>query len=845
MSLLTSTNALLSSITQQPANAFGGVLTGLIPNSPGPGFGAVLTIVITVNVVTEVTVTSPGSKYKAGDTLTVSIDQIPNATLPLIFTIQSGNIEILPQNRWQYRNKVPPINLLTPCQPPNLVQFSREWNFYLDPIQQQHESGGPMTDAELAAYDKSLAPSLNQLRIDSSIQNFSQITVSRKTVATDDQNSAFTSTPSGSLTNDSTSTPPGFNNSQFGPNPLPGASNGVYNTTPTTDGAGSGAVLTVTITGGTGNVQTVVVTSGGSGYAIGDVLTIPAAQIGGATADLIVFIGNNNVSVPVNIASIGNNGEYIPTVLQTQSDVSLAAPALIKPPVDGVAQLSLLDSSAGLLTATTNGLLPSAATLNLGNPVTNTFVNIPLVTASGVGSGGIVNIRLLLGVVTDVAVVSPGSGYQIGDVVFVLAATLGTVSDLVFTLLSSALAQVLIDGGYGFPTGFTRQIETKALTGCGVDLTVSINASTPEGSITDLTICDQGKEYKTGDVIEVINPNEGQLSTNTGALLASITSQVTGATINTWPGIPFITIVGSGSGAIATFIVSAANLVSGIVITNPGSGYKIGDELTIQFASLGVGSAGPVLKLKFGSVDSNAKISIDILAPAPLAVTQPNGFIQMDQGGFQLPSGAWGAYLGVVSLSYTGGSINGTTQSRIVVETCEPHGLNSGDKVDINGVDLFRNSNNFEVIGIHDVNKFEINNPYQYGVLPVGPALNAFVKPYRQKSSIDQAGLTVPYRNTVSKTIQKQVFPTTTLFACAGPQGPTHTGCNNQNYDFSNVNGKTGANGVPAQSIYNDPPPILQPVNFRGPVATSFGVSKQLNASELAMLQLNSVPFPL
>ena len=535
----------------------------------------------------------------------------------------------------------------------------------------------------------------------------------------------------------------------------------------------------------------------------------------------------------------------MPSVLQTQSDVSLAAPALIKPPVDGVAQLSLLDSSAGLLTAATNGLLPSAATLNLGNPVTNTFVNIPLVTASGVGSGGIVNIRLLLGVVTDVVVVSPGSGYQIGDVVFVLAATLGTVSNLVFTLLSSALAQVLIDGGYGFPTGFTRQIETKALTGCGVDLTVSINASTPEGSITDLTICDQGKEYKTGDVIEVINPNEGQLSTNTGALLASITSQVTGATINTWPGIPFITNVGSGSGAIATFIVSAANLVSGIAITNPGSGYKIGDELTIPFNSLGIGSTGPVLKLKFGSVDSNAKISIDILAPAPLAVTQPNGFIQMDQGGFQLPSGAWGAYLGVVSLSYTGGSINGTTQSRIVVETCEPHGLNSGDKVDINGVDLFRNSNNFEVIGIHDVNKFEINNPYQYGVLPVGPALNAFVKPYRQKSSIDQAGLTVPYRNTVSKTIQKQVFPTTTLFACAGPQGPTHTGCNNQNYDFSNVDGKTGANGVPAQSIYSDPPPILQPVNFRGPIATSFGVSKQLNASELAMLQLNSVPFPL
>jgi len=254
---------------------------------------------------------------------------------------------------------------------------------------------------------------------------------------------------------------------------------------------------------------------------------------------------------------------------------------------------------------------------------------------------------------------------------------------------------------------------------------------------------------------------------------------------------------------------------------------------------LGIGSVNPKFKLEFGDVASNATISVDILAPSPLATTQTDGYIQMDQGGFQLPTGPWGAQLGIVSLSYTGGSINGSSQNRIVVETCQPHGLNSCDKVTINGVDQFGSSNNFDVISIHDANKFEINNPYEYGALPVGTALNALVVPHRQKSSIDQAGLSVPYRSAVSKTIQRQVFSTTELYAC------TEVGCNNQNYDFSNVGGQTGANGVPAQSIYSDPPPILQPQNFRGPVATSFGVSKQLNASELATLQLNSVPFPL
>jgi hypothetical protein len=624
----------------------------------------------------------------------------------------------VPSNEhWKYRNSVPQINLLTPCQTPNLVQFSRDWNFYLSP----QELVTPMSPAELAAYDKSLAPSLNQLRVNSSVQNFSQITVSRKTVATDDQNTE---------------------------------------------------------------------------------------QIAGTVED-------------------------IPVVLQTQENVSLAGPKWIKPPVNGVSQLALNSSLAGLLVAGSNfsGIKLQEPGLGGSASITNTPV-----TSSGAGVGATLSLTVLIGIVTSITVISQGSGYQVGDLIFVSSVALGgSANNLVIELTENSIAQILTNGGFDFPIGTTRDVKTQSVTGCGVGLTVNVEA--PEGSVAGAVICNEGEEYKTGDVITVINPNEGQLSTAPNALLSSIILPVFGATPGTYSNVPLAG--GSGSGAQASITVDVGPIVSIVTVTAPGSGYKIGDELQVPNGQLGAGSVNPKFKLEFGDVASNATISVDILAPSPLATTQTDGYIQMDQGGFQLPTGPWGAQLGIVSLSYTGGSINGSSQNRIVVETCQPHGLNSSDKVTINGVDQFGSSNNFDVISIHDANKFEINNPYEYGALPVGTALNALVVPHRQKSSIDQAGLSIPYRSAVSKTIQRQVFPTTELYAC------TEVGCNNQNYDFSNVGGQTGANGVPAQSIYSDPPPILQPQNFRGPVATSFGVSKQLNASELATLQLNSVPFPL
>ena len=86
---------------------------------------------------------------------------------------------------------------------------------------------------------------------------------------------------------------PGVSLGNFNPNPIPGAATGVYNCTTTSLGVGTGAILKVTISAG-GNVDSVEVLSSGGGYALLDTVTVPLAQITGATADLVVTLSSNS-----------------------------------------------------------------------------------------------------------------------------------------------------------------------------------------------------------------------------------------------------------------------------------------------------------------------------------------------------------------------------------------------------------------------------------------------------------------------------------------------------------------------------------------------------------------------
>ena len=92
--LVTSTDALLAGITTDTSAITTGTQTGLATSTNGNGSGAILTIVASgTTVVTGVTVTTAGSGYAAGDTLTVAASEIAGSSSDLVFTLDSGDVQ--------------------------------------------------------------------------------------------------------------------------------------------------------------------------------------------------------------------------------------------------------------------------------------------------------------------------------------------------------------------------------------------------------------------------------------------------------------------------------------------------------------------------------------------------------------------------------------------------------------------------------------------------------------------------------------------------------------------------------------------------------------------------------
>ena len=91
--LKTDANALLTSITANlTTDAPDGNLVDLSTTSNGLGTGAIVSLVISGNTITGVTVTAAGSGYSPGDTLTVDNGVIPGTSSDLIFTLAADDI---------------------------------------------------------------------------------------------------------------------------------------------------------------------------------------------------------------------------------------------------------------------------------------------------------------------------------------------------------------------------------------------------------------------------------------------------------------------------------------------------------------------------------------------------------------------------------------------------------------------------------------------------------------------------------------------------------------------------------------------------------------------------------
>ena len=85
-------NELLSSITSNPTDATNNAgLESLSTTTSGTGTGAILTLVISGNTVTSVTVTTAGIGYMTGDTITVSNTLISGTSTDLVITLDDDD----------------------------------------------------------------------------------------------------------------------------------------------------------------------------------------------------------------------------------------------------------------------------------------------------------------------------------------------------------------------------------------------------------------------------------------------------------------------------------------------------------------------------------------------------------------------------------------------------------------------------------------------------------------------------------------------------------------------------------------------------------------------------------
>ncbi len=136
-------------------------------------------------------------------------------------------------------------------------------------------------------------------------------------------------------------------------NTTDGVNNAGYTNTSLTGGSGTGAVATVVVAGNA--VSSITVTTAGTGYQVGDVLTIPTSVIGGSTAVTITLVAGDILVEPTAITVSAQGSGY------SVGDVVTVAAALIGSPTADLdltlVDANIIDSNAFTLETLTDGAI--------------------------------------------------------------------------------------------------------------------------------------------------------------------------------------------------------------------------------------------------------------------------------------------------------------------------------------------------------------------------------------------------------------------------------------------------------------------------------------------------------
>lgn len=328
---------------------------------------------------------------------------------------------------------------------------------------------------------------------------------------------------------------------------------------------GSGAVI------GTVSYQVVGATifNSGSGYSVGDVLTV----LGGNGVFCTLSVTSVNLSGSVLSVNVINPGNYttIPPVVDAETSVS---------------------PSGG--TACTLNLTIGLKSIAVSNGGTNYVAAPRVVINSGSGTGATAYATIYGGSVTNIVVTNPGYGYlNISSIDL----DTGSNATAVASLLPTSVASTVLtnDGGETYVS-----IPNVTVTPLGNNATIG----TVYMKVISVTMISSGKNYAVGDSLLVSGGSAVENAwikvtsvDSAGRILAYILES--GGSYTSLPGL-ISNPVNGGTGTLAAFNLTVG--VGSIDIGNPGTGYIVPPVVNISAPPIGNAVAKAKAIIESGSV---------------------------------------------------------------------------------------------------------------------------------------------------------------------------------------------------------------------------------------------------
>ena len=393
-----------------------------------------------------------------------------------------------------------------------------------------------------------------------------------------------------------------------------------YVTAPTVNiigGGGSNAQATAFVSGGT--VTKILVTNPGSGYTSMPTITFSGGSGSGATAEAMVG-GVSSISV-----TSPGSGYLIPPEVVISAGAGAQSGAVTVNSTGGITGINLayggsdfgvpptveiFDSSGAGSGATATASLSSGVGTYLITSGGSGYTAAPTVTISGGGGTGATATSLISGSVTNVALGAPGAGYSPGVVVSVIgngsgAAAAATISgSVVGTNISTTNSS-----GSGYDA-----VPTVTVTGgggAGATATALLGLTASSFTLDAVPVNQTARTYSNAPNVTFSAPAGGGVRA-TGQALLGTNGTVTGVRItNAGSGyLPSDTLTATLSGGTVTggtwtqtFTGDNSNFtVSGVTITAPGTGYTGNAALTFTGGSPGSAASGTAFVL--GSIAS-------------------------------------------------------------------------------------------------------------------------------------------------------------------------------------------------------------------------------------------------